>query len=211
MSLKYVLPVFAGLLTCACSSTSDSIPNVRGVQTVQFDPGTKGPIAGIGIEGQDIVSMADQMVRDMMANPLIAGRTPTPRVIIDAEFFNNESAQRINKNIIIDNLRNGLVRSANGRIRFVSRESAAMVDSERNLKRDGVTDTGTTGLARAVLGADFRLRGRITSTDQVQASQGLIQRYNQITFEMVDLETQEIVWGGMYNFARAGADDVIYR
>jgi hypothetical protein len=73
----------------ACASSG---PNPSGVQTVQFDPGTKGPVQGVGIEGQDIVAMADQMVRDMLANPMIAGRQPAPRVILDAEYFRNESA-----------------------------------------------------------------------------------------------------------------------
>ncbi len=209
MSAKLMLAVgLAALSVTACASGG---PNPGGVQTVQFDPGSKGPVQGVGIEGQDIVAMADQMVRDMLANPLIAGQQPAPRVILDAEYFRNESAQRINTNIIVDNLRVNLQRAANGRLRFVSRESMDMVAGERDLKRDGVTDQGTLAMTRNQLGADYRLRGRITSSEQIKTSQGLIQRYNQVIFEMIDLETSEIVWTGLYNFARAGADDVIYR
>jgi hypothetical protein len=40
---------------------------------------------------------------------------------------------------------------------------------------------------------------------------GMIQRYTQITFEMIDLETGEIVWTGLYEMGRAAADDVVYR
>lgn len=209
MSIKILLAASAAVLAAtACASGN---PNPRGVQTIEFDPAAKGPIQGVGIEGQDIVAMADQMVRDMLGNPLIAGQLPSPRVILDAEYFRNESAQRINTNIIVDNLRVNLQRAANGRIRFVSRESMGMVADERDLKRDGVTDQGTLATARAQLGADYRLRGRVTSTEQIKASQGLIQRYNQVIFEMIDLENSEIVWTGMYNVTRAGADDVIYR
>jgi hypothetical protein len=39
----------------------------------------------------------------------------------------------------------------------------------------------------------------------------MIQRYNQITFEMIDLERGTVAWSGIYEFARAAADDVIYR
>ena len=209
MSLKLVFA--AGVAALSMSACASSGPNPSGVQTVQFDPGTKGPVQGVGIEGQDIVAMADQMVRDMLANPMIAGRQPAPRVILDAEYFRNESAQRINTNIIVDNLRVNLQRAANGRIRFVSRESFDMVAGERDMKRTGVTDTGTLVAAKAQLGADYRLRGRITSTEQIQARAGVIHRYNQVVFEMVDLENSEIIWTGMYNVARAGADDVIYR
>ena len=86
-----------------------------------------------------------------------------------------------------------------------------MVDGERDMKRDGHLDAGTLTPVKAQMGADYRLRGRITSAEQIQPQYGMIQRYNQVTFEMIDLETSEIVWTGMYNFARAGADDVVYR
>jgi hypothetical protein len=86
-----------------------------------------------------------------------------------------------------------------------------MVQQERDLKRQGVTDVGTTGMASSVAGADYRLTGEIASLDSRDTRTGLIQRYNQITFEMVDLESGEIVWSGQYEFERAAADDVMYR
>ena len=39
----------------------------------------------------------------------------------------------------------------------------------------------------------------------------MMQRYSQIIFEMVDLETSEIVWSGIYEFGKAAQDDIIYR
>ena len=81
----------------------------------------------------------------------------------------------------------------------------------RDLKRNGVTDVGTTGMTRAVAGADYELTGEIADLDQRNVSSGMVQRYNQITFEMVDLESGAIVWSGQYEFERAGADDVMYR
>jgi len=209
MSPKLLAIAAATLAATACATYDE--PYAGGMPTVEYDPATPGPIRGVGVEGHDIVQMADIMVHDMLLNPTIAAAVPQRRVIIDAEYFRNESAQRINASIITDNLRANLQKAAAGRIRFVSRESMGMVAEERDFKRDGVTDQGTLIPASAQLGADFRLIGRIASTDQIAASQGLIQRYNQVTFEMIDLQTSEIVWTGMYNFARAGADDVIYR
>jgi len=208
MPARILAAVAIATLATACAS---SPPNAGGMRTVDYDPAMVGPVQGVGLEGHDIVNMSDQMVRDMLANPLIGGNMASPRVVIDAEYFLNESAQRINPSIFTDNLRVNLQRAANGRIRFVSRESFDMVAGERDMKRTGVTDTGTLVAAKAQLGADYRLRGRITSTEQIQASAGVIQRYNQVVFEMVDLENSEIIWTGMYNVARAGADDVIYR
>lgn len=186
-------------------------PNAAGIAPQTLDPTQRGPVGGVGIEGSDIISMTDQMMRDMLTNQQLAGRSTAPRVIVDAEHFINESTQPINKNSITDRLRVGLNRASNGRLVFVGRQFAVAVQQERDLKRQGVVDVGTTGLTKAPAAADFRLVGRITSVDARNARTGLQQRYSQITFEMMDLETGVLVWSGLYEFARSAADDVVYR
>jgi hypothetical protein len=94
---------------------------------------------------------------------------------------------------------------------FVGRQYAEMVARERDIKRQGAVDIGTNQLSQAQQGGDYRLGGRITSLDSRSASTGQISRYNQITFEMVNLETGEIVWSGIYEFLKTAQDDVIYR
>jgi penicillin-binding protein activator len=203
--------LFVAAFALGACQTISPVANTAGSPTVQLDPGTRGPVAGVGIEGQDIISMTDKMMRDMLRSRTLAGREPPPQVIIDAEYFYNESSQRLNKNAITDRLRIGLNNASDGRMIFVSRASAGMVAQERELKRQGVTDVATTGLARAQAGGDYRLTGRITSLDSRDPRSGMVQRYNQITFEMVDLERGTVVWGGIYEFARAAADDIVYR
>ena len=195
----------ACVLLCACTASGGA------VAPIDVDPGVRGPVAGVGIEGQDVIGMTDRMVRDMLAHPGLASRATAPRVIIDAEFFVNDGAQIINKNAITDRLRVNLNRASAGRMTFVGRQYARMVTEERDLKRQGVTDIGTTGLAKAQAGGDFRLGGRIATLDSRNARSGLLQRYTQITFSMVDLESGVLVWEGIYEFSRAAADDVIYR
>jgi hypothetical protein len=179
--------------------------------TVDLDPAMRGPVAGIGVEARDIVAMADQMTRDLLSVPEVANRKVAPRIIVDSAYFTNESTQRINKNIITDRLRVGLNRSSGGRMVFIARQNASMIEEERALKREGVTDVGTTGLTRAQAGADFRLTGNIASADSRSNRTGLMQRFTQVTFEMVDLELGAIVWSNTYDIARATADDVVYR
>lgn len=195
----------AGVAACAPTQ------NTAGVAVREIPQGERGPVAGVGIEGSDIMAMTDRMMRDMLQSPVLAGAGVPPQVIVDGEYFVNESAQRINKNTIADRLRVNLNRTANGRMIFVARHNAAMVEQERALKRDGKVDVGTTGLTRAAAGADYRLSGRISSLDAVNVGSGMTQRYNQIIFEMVDLERGTIVWSNMYEFTRAAADDVVYR
>lgn len=197
-----------GLSACTASTRVNNAP---GRPTVYEDVSSVGAVAGIGMESQDIASMTDQMLRDMLTSPELAGRSSAPRVIVDAEYFANEGSTRINKNMITDRLRIGLNRAAGGRMVFVGRHYSQMVATERDLKRDGQITQGTIGSAKAQAGADFRLGGRITTQDSVGASTGMASRYHLITFEMVDLETGIIVWSGMYEFKKSAQDDVVYR
>ncbi|MDG5500155.1 penicillin-binding protein activator LpoB [Marinobacter sp. BGYM27] len=198
----------SSLLLTGCAT---QIENAAGKPTVYEDPSTTGRVSGVGIESQDVVGMTDQMMRDMLSNPMLTGRDTSPRIIIDNQYMRNESSSVINTNQLTDRLRIELNRAANGRMVFVARELSDMVQQERDLKRDGVVDGGTIRKTRAQAGADFRLAGRITSLDAVDRSTGTKSRYSQITFEMVDLELGTIVWSGLYEMRKAAQDNVLYR
>lgn len=204
---RYLCLAMPVLYLTACQS----VQNSAGTPTTYLDPASPGPVRGVGIESQDIVSMTDQMMRDMLAQPLLANAGAPPNVIIDAEYFVNESSSRINKNSITDRLRVALNRAAQGRMRFVGRQYADMVQNERNLKRAGVVDRATLPATGAQKGGDYRMGGRISSVDARDPRTGMIQRYNQIIFEMVDLESAEIVWSGIYEISKVAQDDIIYR
>jgi PBP1b-binding outer membrane lipoprotein LpoB len=195
-----------------CTTTNTTHPdNTAGRQTMYEDvSSSSGAVQGIGIESQDIVGMTDKMMRDMLANPQLAGRSTPPRVIIDAQDFENQSSSRINKNMITDRLRIELNRAANGKLVFVLREFADVVEREKGYKKAGVTDGGTIRKTKGTAGADFKLVGRITSLDGVSGS-GAQSRYQQISFEMLDLQYGTSVWAGLYEFKKSGQDDVIYR
>lgn len=209
MNKKPLAAAAAALLIAGCATTS--VNNSAGRATVYEDPGTSGRVQGIGLESQDLVSMTDRMMRDMMGNPTLTNRSTPARIIVDSEYFRNESSSRINKNSITDRLRVELNRAANGRMVFVGRHYSDMVESERELKRTGVTDSGTIRQTQATAGADFRLGGRITSLDAADTRSGEASRYHQVIFEMVDLEYGTIVWSGMYEMRKSAQDDIIYR
>jgi len=194
-----------------CTTYQTRVHNAPGRPTIYDDPQTPGLVQGIGIESQDLVSTTDLMVHDMLANPTLAGRDNPPRVVIDADYFKNEGSSRINKNMITDRLRLDLNRAATGRMVFLGRHHSDMVAKERELKRSGEVDAGTISHAEAPMGADYRLGGRITTHDSVDASSGLTSRYHLIVFEMIDLETSQIVWGEKYEFKKTSQDDVSYR
>ncbi len=199
------------LLLAAFSVGCATTDNTHGTRTFEQDPTRRGVVSGVGIEGQDIIAMTDRMMRDMLSVPALVDRDEPPRVIIDSEYFVNESSQRLNKNSITNRLRTELTRASRGRMVFVGRHYSDMVAKERELKRSGVVDVGTTGLTKAQAGGDFRLGGSITSQDTRQSGAGLIQRYNWINFELLDVETGIIVWSNIYELSRAASDDVVYR
>ncbi|PWW09729.1 MULTISPECIES: penicillin-binding protein activator LpoB [Pseudidiomarina] len=203
------LALIGGLLLTGCGATK--IDNSAGRATVYEDARSPGKIQGVGVESQDIMAVTDQMMRDMLSNPQLVNREIAPRIIIDSEYFTNESSSRINKNMLTDRLRINLNRAANGRLTFVGREFADMVEKERELKRMGVVDGGTIRSTQATAGADFRLVGRIMSLDAMDTRSQERSRYHQITFELIDLELGTYVWSGMYEFQKTAQDDIIYR
>ncbi|RUO49214.1 penicillin-binding protein activator LpoB [Pseudidiomarina donghaiensis] len=210
--MKYFLLTVAAstMLLVGCQSTS-TIDNSAGRATVYEDTRSPGKVQGVGVESQDIMAVTDQMMRDMLSNPQLMNREVSPRIIIDSQYFTNESSSRINKNMLTDRLRINLNRAANGRLTFVGREYADMVEKERDLKRMGVVDGGTIRSTQATAGADFRLVGRIMSLDAMDVQSQERSRYHQITFELVDLELGTYVWSGMYEFKKSAQDDIMYR
>lgn len=179
--------------------------------TVYSTPDSPGAVRGVGTESQDIVSMSDQMMRDMLTIPELMNASTPPRIIIDAKHFRNESSEIIDKALITDRIRVSLSRAARGRVRFVGREYADASQLERDLKDAGAVDVGTTGRTRAMAGADYRLVGRIGTRDAVDPASGIKERYSVYTFELLDLEYNELIWSNLYEFKKATQDHVVYR
>lgn len=201
--------VFMLLGIFGCNTHMSRVENKPGRVSVYSDEATPGQIQGAGIESQDIISMSDKMMRDMLANPLLVSNAQPRRVIVDAAYFRNESSNQINVNLLIDRLRNGLLQAANGRMIFLGRHYADMVEHERKLKSKDVVDDGTNMSAPSPMGGDYRLGGRITSLDT--SGNGMNSRFTQVVFEMVDLQTGAIVWGGQYSFKKTAEPNVFYR
>lgn len=195
------------------SSNSAAYAGKHGGQAaVDLDPAGRGLVTGTGIETRDIVAIADRLVRDLLQRPEFANSPKPPRVIVDSSRLINKSSQRLDTDMISDQLRAQLMRAAAGRIRFVSRENIQDVHNERELKRGGQVDTATRGLAQAALGSDYKLTGRITSQDARNNDTGTMQRSMQVVLELIDLETSESVYiTEPYLILRATRDDVVYR
>ena len=210
MRVQVLFGCFALLAIAAAPATA--MKNKGGHAAIDVDPQSRGPVSGTGIEMRDVIGMSDRVVRDLLQRPDIANAPKPPRVILEGSRLQNKSSQRIDTDLLSDQLRSQLIRVSQGRIRFLSRENLQDVNDERELKRAGQTDVGTRGLTRAVGGADYRLVGRITSQDSRNNSTGMTQRAMQVIFELIDMETTETVYiSEPYVIVRAQGDDVVYR
>lgn len=212
MKALFILLSFLILFIGCRSDQRTRVKNKPGTrQSVYEDMSSPGTIQGVGIESQDIAAMTDRMVRDMLSHKDLAGRSVAPRVIIDDKYFVNESSNIINKRMITERLMINLNRAAAGRMVFIERTAAAMVENERTLKREDIVSEGTMGSTAVPAGADFRLLGRIMSLDTRQSSTGRVARFHEIAFKLIDLETSVVIWAGMYEFKKSARDNTIYR
>ena len=210
MNIRIALAVSTALILTSAPALAK--PKNTGTQATELDPQGRGAISGIGIESRDIDAMADMVFRDIMARDDIMNRETAPRIVVDNSEFSNESTQRINSKLMTDLLRASLNRAAAGKVKFINRQNMARIQEERELKRTGVADTGTTGLTKAVAGADFFLAATMTSLDNRDSKSGIQQRRTQIVFELIDVETGDIVYTSEpYVTLRAAGEDVVYR
>jgi PBP1b-binding outer membrane lipoprotein LpoB len=207
--IRKLVVIAAAVLLAGCT-TLPPVNNTPSQPSVYISPGTAGPVQGLGIEGQDIESMCDRMVRDILSAGVCRNRDRPPRIVMDSAFFTNQSTDRIDIDLITDRMRVQLQRAAAGQMMFLARSFEKAVVEERERKESGSEDIGTNATTQ-IAGADYRLVGRISSHDAVQSSNGMQQRYTQITFELVDLQTEAIVWSNLYTLNKATQDDVIYR
>lgn len=202
----------ATIVSVGCATTVGSSGGSSGfVRATYTDASqTVQGVSGLGFESQDIRSMTDQMVRDILGTPRFGNAAQRPRVIVDDTRFVNESNQMVNLNLLLDRLRIELMRAAGGQIHFVSRQNVDLVQEEKELKEGGIVDAGNTDHRDAIAGADYRLIGKITSQSTVSNDSGIRTNYYQFSFEMLDLNTSLSVWGNLYDLKKFGADDTIY-
>jgi penicillin-binding protein activator len=174
------------------------------------NPDEAGMVTGVGIESQDIRGMTDRMARDILSAPQVAGLPQAPYVIVDDEYFQNQSSSPINKRMITERLMIELNRAAQGRMFFVERQAEGMVAQERNRKRNGELGAGSLQPTRQIAGADYRLTGTIMDQSAVVRGGGAQTRYHQITFKLVDLESGLTIWSNLYEFQKSATTDVLY-
>jgi PBP1b-binding outer membrane lipoprotein LpoB len=175
-----------GLVLCSCRGTTDH----------RVDVDSSDSVTGTGLQSQDIRTMVNTMSAKLKADGILAPGKEGERVSFFITELRNDSSDVIDKQLILRELRTELFNSFGRTIRILDRSPEAndIVDAERRMKDRGeVSGTNT----RKVAGSDFVLKGVIASRDR-QAGK-LKSSYINVTFELTDLVTSELVWTGDYS------------
>lgn len=194
-----------------CATYTSNVDNSAGRPTKYMDMEDVTETEHVGIEAQDIAGICDKMMRSMMANPLLANAAQPPHVLISAEGLQNQTSDRINLNILADEILSGLGQAANGRMILIDNQAFMLIEKQKKLKTQGVTGQGTLRYSKTTLGVDYQIVGRLTEHQTVSNKTGLVDRATYINFRMVDMQTGQAVWFGNYKFRKGAADDIIYR
>jgi len=191
----------AALFIVGCATEEPPPPQLP----AYVDPNTRGGIAGMGIESQDLIAATDAMARKLLETPELQtapGKIPTigllpvenrTRFAIDKEIFNTRLKALLNER-------------AQGQIRFVARDRMDAVKKERRLKKEGDIAGGS---SRKLRGVDYFLTGELSSLST--ATQRGKSDYMLFTFRLIDAETSEEIWEGMHELKKEGTEDAIYR
>jgi penicillin-binding protein activator len=205
-----LIPVLGCLAAVGCATVDDRAPAAPHA-TYQDSSAPSPTVSGVGIESQDILSATDTMVRDILATPEVVGRATAPRIIMDPAYFVNDSSSRVNTKLFVNRLSASLNRASKGKLRFLGRAEGDLASKERDLKADAEVDAGTIRKVKAPRGADFILRGTITSQDAILKGPQTVRRYTNINFRLQEVDSDEVVWENNYDFTKEAQDDVIYR
>ena len=183
------------------------VKNPSGVPVTEMRADEKGFVQGTGVESTDLVRVADKMARGILSCRQIASAATPPRIVLDPVI--NDTRFPIQKDIFLQRIQDQLISQTQGKAIFLARERMAALEKERQLKQSGqVTSTSNPNVVE-FKGADFFLTGKLTGLSTSAA--GGISDYILYSFQLIDVRTSEIVWGGSDEIKKQGISDAIYR
>ena len=179
--------------SCAPQPNALAVREISGSESTSF--------SGLGIESHNIEQITLKMVSNLLESDFYKQSKKLPVIILEGEYFINESSQIINTNLLADKMRVSLLRKTKGKIRFVTRANLKIL----------IKEAETSGKDIDLIEADYRIVARISSISKVSNKTGVKSNYFQFAIELLDLSSGLLVWANIYDFKKIGADDSIYR
>jgi PBP1b-binding outer membrane lipoprotein LpoB len=186
------------------------LPLIGCAPTVTYvDPSEPGKIASTGIESQDIIAAAKKAATSIRQLPAVA-KASRPQVILLTE-VQNLSATPIDTSLYTSMLRDNMMASADGKVRFIDRSEVATNEAEQQSINSGQVSglNGATAKDRQAATYDYlltaELRGLSMSSAKGQSD------YHRVSFKLIDRRTDELKWTDAYQVKKEGRDSAVYR
>jgi PBP1b-binding outer membrane lipoprotein LpoB len=173
------------------------------------DPSEPGKIASTGIESQDIIAAAKKAATSIRQLPAVT-KAFRPQVILLTE-VQNFSAIPIDTSLYTSMLRDNMMASADGKVRFIDRSKVATNEAEQQSINSGQVSglNGATAKDRQAATYDYlltaELRGFSMSSAKGQSD------FHRVTFKLIDRRTDELKWTDAYQVKKEGRDSAVYR
>jgi len=205
LTLRLALLTTPVFLLAACQTPG--VKNPSGTPVTEMKADERGFVTGTGIESQDLVAVTEKMARGILGNPVIAGASVTPRVVLEP--VKNETRFPINKDIFLTRIRTQLNSKAAGKVIFLARENFDALQRERELKRSGQVTSTADPNVQEFKGADYFLTGKLQGLT-TRATAG-VSDYVLYSFQLINARTSEIVWEDASEIKKQGLEDATYR
>ncbi len=142
----------------------------------------------------DAQLVAQNMIQDLTSRPWIAdfkSENDRKPVIITGE-VRNLTSEHIATATFMDDIQRELVNS--GKVKFVANKNERKEIRQERLEQQQYASEETAKRLAAETGADFILKGKITST--TDSYEGKQVKYYQVDLELINVESNDTVWMG---------------
>ncbi len=143
---------------------------------------------------KDLRRVARRMTRSIKSSRFVRSRKyrkARPRWIL-ARDMANDTDEHINTRVIMEKIRTQLFKSRRIPFRFIDDQALDVVLKQLSLQQSSLFDSSKTAKIGRLVGAKLILRGRISNIRKRSASRNIV--FYNITLQVVDMETSEIIW-----------------
>jgi len=146
----------------------------------------------------DLQMMATAMYNSILTSMSNFADPGEEKKIIALLPVKNKTSEHINTEDIADKLQIHLLKS--GTMRFVDRSNLSAITEQFDLSGSGLMDPNTVKSAGKVLGADYFMSGNLSSIEKRDRKKSLT--YYRLSMNMIDTETDEIVWADEFELKK---------
>ena len=179
-----ILLIIAGFGMFSCSNNR-SVSRISADQTIDLSGRWNDTDAQL---------VARNMIQDLTSRPWIAdfkSENDRKPVVITGD-VRNETSEHIATDSFMNDIQRELVNS--GKVKFVANKTERKEIRKERLEQQQYASEDTAKRLAAETGADFILKGKITSTND--SYEGKQVKYYQVDLELINVESNDTIWMG---------------